>query len=68
MVAYLPKATVQAALGSVPLAMGIARGEEILALAVLAILLTAPLGLMGIRLFGPRLLSVDAEELREAAA
>jgi len=65
MLAYLPKATVQAALGSVPLAMGIARGEEILALAVLAILLTAPLGLMGIRIFGPRLLSIDAEELRE---
>jgi len=41
---YLPKATVQAAIGSVPLALGIAGGETILAVAVLAILFTAPLG------------------------
>lgn len=68
MLAYLPKATVQAALGSVPLALGIARGEEILALAVLAILLTAPLGLICIRSLGPRLLSIDADELREVSA
>lgn len=42
--AYLPKATVQAAIGSVPLAMGLPCGELVLAVAVLAILLTAPLG------------------------
>ena len=42
--AYLPKATVQAAIGPVPLAMGLANGELILSIAVLAILLTAPLG------------------------
>jgi solute carrier family 9B (sodium/hydrogen exchanger), member 1/2 len=41
---YLPKATVQAAIGSIPLAMGIQGGETILAAAVLAILFTAPLG------------------------
>lgn len=41
---YLPKATVQAAIGSIPLALGIAGGETILAVAVLAILFTAPLG------------------------
>jgi NhaP-type Na+/H+ or K+/H+ antiporter len=42
--AYLPKATVQAAIGSIPLSMGITGGETILAVAVLAILFTAPLG------------------------
>ena len=52
-IAYLPKATVQAAMGSVPLAAGVPEGELILALAVLAILFTAPLGLIGIRRFGP---------------
>lgn len=56
---YLPKATVQAAMGSVPLAMGIAGGEQILAFAVLAIVFTAPLGLLLIRKFGPKLLSID---------
>ncbi len=57
--AYLPKATVQAALGSVALKMGIAEGETILALAVLAIVFTAPLGLILIKVFTPRLLSHD---------
>ncbi|MCK7487069.1 MAG: hypothetical protein MZU97_17345 [Bacillus subtilis] len=42
--AYIPKATVQAAIGSIPLSLGIASGELILTVAVLAILLTAPLG------------------------
>ena len=44
MAAYLPKATVQAAIGGVPLAMGFACGEMVLTVAVLAILITAPLG------------------------
>ena len=57
--AYLPKATVQAALGSVPLALGIPGGETILALAVLAVLFTAPLGLFAIRIGGPRLLDLN---------
>ena len=57
--AYLPKATVQAALGSVPLALGIPGGETILALAVLSVLFTAPLGLLAIRIGGPRLLEVE---------
>lgn len=57
--AYLPKATVQAALGSVPLALGIPGGETILALAVLSVLFTAPLGLIAIRIGGPRLLHLD---------
>ncbi|TVQ84767.1 MAG: peptidase [Chromatiaceae bacterium] len=54
--AYFPKATVQAALGSVPLAAGIPGGELILAVAVLSILVTAPVGLLAIRGLGPRLL------------
>ncbi len=47
-IAYLPKATVQAAIGSVPLAAGLACGKIILSLAVLAIIITAPLGALGI--------------------
>jgi solute carrier family 9B (sodium/hydrogen exchanger), member 1/2 len=62
MIAYLPKATVQAALGGVALAHGVAHGEIILAIAVLAILFTAPLGLIGIRYFGKRLLSLEFPE------
>lgn len=44
MIAYTPKATVQAAIGGVPLAMGLACGEIVLTVAVVAILITAPLG------------------------
>ena len=47
-IAYLPKATVQAAIGSLPLAMGLPCGNIVLSAAVLAILLTAPLGAVGI--------------------
>lgn len=46
--AYLPKATVQAAIGSVPLAVGLPCGNMILSVAVLAIIITAPLGAFGI--------------------
>lgn len=46
--AYLPKATVQAAVGSVPLALGLTCGQIVLSVAVLAILITAPLGALGI--------------------
>ena len=46
-IAYLPKATVQAAIGSVPLAMGLPCGNIVLSVAVLAILITAPLGAIG---------------------
>lgn len=55
-VAYIPKATVQAAIGAVPLAAGVASGEVILAVAVLSILLTAPLGAVGIMVLGERIL------------
>lgn len=47
-IAYLPKATVQAAIGSVPLASGVTSGELILSVAVIAILITAPLGAIGV--------------------
>lgn len=48
MIAYTPKATVQAAIGSLPLAMGLACGKSVLTVAVLAILVTAPLGAFAI--------------------
>ena len=47
-IAYLPKATVQAAMGAVPLSMGMPCGKLILSVAVVAILLTAPIGALGI--------------------
>lgn len=56
-IAYLPKATVQAALGAVALAYGIPGGELILSSSVIAILVTAPLGLILLRRFGEGLLS-----------
>ncbi len=46
--AYLPKATVQAAIGGVPLAMGLSCGQVVLTVAVIAILVTAPLGALAI--------------------
>jgi len=47
-IAYIPKATVQAAMGAVPLSLGVESGDVILAIAVLSILITAPLGAIGI--------------------
>ncbi len=44
MFAYMPKATVQAAIGAIPLAIGLSCGQTVLTAAVLAILITAPLG------------------------
>lgn len=48
MIAYMPKATVQAAIGAVPLSMGLPCGQIVLTVAVVAILLTAPLGAFGV--------------------
>lgn len=59
-IAYLPKATVQAAIGSVPLAMGLACGPIVLSVAVLAILITAPLGALGMDLTYQKLLRRSA--------
>ncbi|MFP4662074.1 MAG: cation:proton antiporter [Halanaerobiales bacterium] len=53
-IAYTPKATVQAAIGAVPLAAGVKSGELILAIAVLSIIITAPLGAAGIKISSVR--------------
>ncbi|MBR5091399.1 MAG: cation:proton antiporter [Ruminiclostridium sp.] len=58
-IAYLPKATVQAAIGSVPLALGLPCGNAVLSVAVLAIIITAPLGAIGIDSSCKRLLKSD---------
>ena len=58
-IAYLPKATVQAAIGSVPLSMGLACGNMVLSVAVLAIIITAPLGAFGIDFSYRRLLKKE---------
>lgn len=55
-ISYIPKATVQAAIGAVPLSLGVESGETILALAVLSILITAPLGAIGIKYGSEKLL------------
>ena len=55
-IAYLPKATVQAAIGATPLAMGLPCGNLVLSVAVLAILLTAPLGAIGVDATADRML------------
>ena len=55
-IAYLPKATVQAAIGATPLAMGLPCGNLVLSVAVLAILLTAPLGAIGMDATADRML------------
>ena len=57
MMAYCPKATVQAAIGGIPLALGFACGETVLTVAVLAIVLTAPLGAFAIDLSYKKLLN-----------
>ncbi|WP_370005811.1 cation:proton antiporter [Methanothermobacter sp. KEPCO 2] len=57
--AYIPKATVQAAVGAIPLAAGVAAGQTILAMAVLAILFTAPVGSLAVRITGERFLEVE---------
>lgn len=58
-IAYLPKATVQAAIGSVPLAIGLACGKIVLSVAVMAILITAPIGAWGIDSTYKKLLERD---------
>lgn len=57
MIAYTPKATVQAAIGSIPLSLGLSCGDIILTVAVLAIVLTAPLGAFAIDLSYKKLLT-----------
>lgn len=56
-ISYMPKATVQAAIGSIPLAMGVASGNLILTISVLAIFITAPLGALGMDKLNKKLLT-----------
>lgn len=58
-ISYIPKATVQAAMGAVPLSLGVESGDIILAIAVLSILITAPLGAIGIKISSEKLLNVE---------
>ena len=66
-IAYIPKATVQAALGAIPLAMGLGCGSVVLTAAVLSIIITAPLGAFAIDLTSHRLLQKEPERQGEAA-
>lgn len=70
-IAYVPKATVQAAVGAIPLSLGLASGNIILSVAVLSILITAPVGAIAIDRSYKKLLdypSADAESQSEEAA
>lgn len=55
-VAYWPKATVQAAIGAIPASLGLPYGDLFLAVAVMSILITAPIGAIAIQFFAPRCL------------
>ena len=61
-IAYLPKATVQAAIGAVPLSLGLPCGNLVLSVAVLSIVLTAPLGAFGMDLTYKKLLHGEDEK------
>ena len=60
-IAYLPKATVQAAIGGIPLALGLPCGNIVLSVAVLSILITAPLGAIGMDLTYRKLLKREED-------
>lgn len=62
MVAYTPKATVQAAIGGIPLALGLACGQQVLTVAVVSILITAPFGAIFMDKNYKRLLEKDERE------
>ena len=57
--AYVPKATIQAAFATLPLERGLAQGTDILSIAVLAIVITAPIGLLALHKGSDRLLPVE---------
>ena len=60
-IAYLPKATVQSAKASIPLQMGVLGGEIMQAIAILSVLITAPIGAIGIKLTSDKLLSTKED-------
>lgn len=66
-IAYLPKATVQSAKASIPLQMGVAGGEIMQAIAILSVLITAPIGAIGIKLTSDRLLNIEDYKLNKNA-
>lgn len=67
-IAYLPKATVQSAKAGIPLKMGVASGDIMQAVAILSVLITAPIGAIGIKLTSKRFLTVEGEEENEKLA
>ena len=67
-IAYLPKATVQSAKAGIPLKMGVESGDIMQAVAILSVLITAPIGAIGIKLTSKRFLTVEGEEENEKLA
>lgn len=67
-IAYLPKATVQSAKAGIPLKMGVASGDIMQAVAILSVLITAPIGAIGIKLTSKRFLTVEGKEENEKLA
>ena len=65
LISQLPKATVQAAIGGVPLAMGLACGNTVLTMAVVSIVITAPLGALGMDATMKKFISKDKEDIQE---
>ncbi|WP_326513830.1 cation:proton antiporter [Clostridium intestinale] len=65
-ISYIPKATVQAAMGAIPLSMGVQSGDVILAIAVLSIIITAPLGAIAISTSSRSLLDVEEDKIKIA--
>ncbi|WP_315114043.1 cation:proton antiporter [Clostridium intestinale] len=65
-ISYIPKATVQAAMGAIPLSMGVQSGDVILAIAVLSIIITAPLGAIAISTSSRSLLDVEDDKIKVA--
>lgn len=65
-IAYLPKATVQSAKAAIPLQMGVLGGEIMQAIAILSVLITAPIGAIGIKLTATKFLSVEDDNKEES--
>ncbi len=61
-IAYLPKATVQSAKAGIPIQMGVAGGEIMQAIAILSVLITAPIGAIGIKITAPKYLNQGCKE------
>jgi len=67
-ISFIPKATVQAAIGAIPLTVGMGYGKLILTVSVLGILIGAPLGAFLINISYKKLLTLDENHARQAAA